>query len=165
MSHQLLVLVLLLTTWAEASVTGPGPTCPGVAGSRCALECQQRLCSSLSSFFRGLNGSSWNNNRGWEVAARCAASAAAAAGADPARPPPYCGWYGITCCNRTEHARPKNSSDPPPCPVLGGVFAVQLPFNNLTRQLASPEVEGALLQLSACGLQRLELPSNQLTGN
>ncbi|WIA32818.1 hypothetical protein OEZ86_006000 [Tetradesmus obliquus] len=97
----------------------------------------------------------WANKQGWELTATRSCQQLLAA---PARAPSYCSWNGVSCCDSTSLAGKQ-------CSAVHSVSELKVQVNGLNGTLGSPGIINNLLQLHACGLTRLNLQGNDLSGS
>lgn len=153
----------------EPSTTEPGTTI-------CTVPCQQAVCTALTAFFQSTynpgNPSirSWRNRQGWEsTLTRSCSDIVTAPAADGL--PTYCGWHGVTCCTgaaslsfwqlSTVNSLGRNVT----CSNQGAVYELNLQVNGLNGSVTDETFQQSLEQLHACGLSRIILPGNALSGS
>jgi hypothetical protein len=164
---------------AQPAAAGARPGCPGVSpAGECGPPCQAHICNALAHFYHVTHGATWRaGGGGWPsdpAPGACGAWLAAwpppppppRPGATVAPPPPdgaprYCHIAGMRCC---EAGGGGAVGAPDPCPFQWAPANLSLSNNNLTGSAASPELWDALGRLMVCGLRRLVLQGNRLTG-
>jgi hypothetical protein len=97
----------------------------------------------------------WANKQGWELTATQSCQQLLAA---PARAPSYCSWNGISCCDPAGLAGQQ-------CSYVHSVSELKVQVNGLNGTLVSPGIIHNLLQLHACGMTKLNLQGNDLSGS
>jgi hypothetical protein len=97
----------------------------------------------------------WANKQGWELTATQSCQQLLAA---PARAPSYCSWNGISCCDPAGLAGQQ-------CSHIHSVSELKVQVNGLNGTLGSPGIIHNLLQLHACGMTKLNLQGNDLSGS
>lgn len=159
-----------------ATVSHSVVLCPGLEPTsvpgmlNCTAACQQTVCTALANFFNATyNGTNtalrpWRNRQGWDKiqSQRCdQILATPAAGGLPA----YCDWYGITCCTGTSAAPLFYGTAPQNCTVLNSAELINLPVNGLNASITDAAFQSSITQLHACGMGRLNLAGNGLSGS
>lgn len=97
----------------------------------------------------------WANKQGWELTTSRSCQQLITA---QAQQPSYCSWYGITCCDAAGMANQQ-------CSAVHSVSELKVQVNGLNGSLSSPGIINNLLELHACGLTKLSLPGNDLSGS
>lgn len=122
----------------------------------CAQACQLATCTALADIYKLTYNASkpWREQRGWETTrSRSCRQLVAARGSAP----PYCGWYGISCCEPASLAARS-------CAAVHAVTGVHVVVNALNASVSDSRLVSSLRQLHACGLTRLALQGNDLSG-
>lgn len=126
----------------------------------CTLQCQLTVCAALSGFFRLTYNDSmpwpYQHARDWSITRMASCKEIIMPTAEVGQPPPYCSWYGITCCRQTDVTVGV-------CSAVHAVANLTLQAQNLNSSYSDPLMD-ALERLHACGLMVLDLESNELTG-
>jgi hypothetical protein len=130
-----------LPCWLLAWLLLAAPAAWAAPGA-CDAACQAAQLAALRQLYGDLSGPTWARQTGWSEGGPPAASA--------------CGWAGVKCCNGSSYVQGSST----PCPLPGGVAALELPANGLR----GPWPGTALSSLSD-SLVALDLRSNQLTGS
>ncbi|WIA12661.1 hypothetical protein OEZ85_006309 [Tetradesmus obliquus] len=119
-------------------------------------------CCALAAFYNSTfnpdkpwDTKPWANKQGWELTATRSCQQLLAA---PARAPSYCSWNGVSCCDPTALAGKQ-------CSAVHSVSELKVQVNGLNGTLGSPGIISNLLRLHACGLTRLNLQGNDLSGS
>ncbi|KIZ00889.1 hypothetical protein MNEG_7071 [Monoraphidium neglectum] len=135
----------------------PPPTCPGIVGGVCTLACQRATCDALSTFFRlTYNASSpWQHAQSWMVTRSFPCTRIIQS--SRAKQPPYCRWWGITCCDPTAFAAGE-------CWAVNGMANLSITADNVNGSFSNPSLMDATEQLHACGMVGLNLESNDMSG-
>jgi len=132
--------------------------CPGVREAACEGPCQRAICKALHDFYNATFNpnytTQWAKQRGW---AGTAEDCARAVSSNRQGLPPYCSRYGVECCVVTRHGHQQ-------CSVRGAVSGLVLEVNYLNGTVSDPLLLSALVQLHACGLTKLVLQGNDLSG-
>lgn len=162
---------------ADRAIATGSTTCPGlqldpVSGIvECTAECQQRTCAALATFFIFSYSPSnpalrsWRNRQGWETTLTQSCDDILALPGYGGMPS-YCGWYGITCCTSAPaFFNPFALVNYPACSVLKSVTEINLQVNGLKASIADIAFQQSIAQLHACGVMRLVLPGNSLSGS
>lgn len=151
-----LVLLLNVLLLAPAAQQTQG-SCPGVQHATCGLECQAATCRALAGFGAATYNASysgWNRYGGWEgTVADCVAHTTNST-TQLAR---FCSRYGVECCEGADFTRGE-------CSVRGAVTGIVLEVNFLNGSISDPILLAALSQLHACGLTKLVLQGNDMSG-
>ena len=146
--------------------SAPAPLCPGLQNGVCTAACQSATCSALASFFistfnetrnslhNTLETKSWANRSGWDITRTQPCQQILSA---RGRSPSYCSWYGITCCTAEAAAQQE-------CRSVHSVVEVKVQVNGVNGSVQDPTIVQNILQLHACGLTRLSLQGNDLSG-
>lgn len=164
----LFALVTLLIWRLSTVATADTFTCPSTVlnatWGTCKLPCQQAICEALASFYESTNlkasstsPGSWRQQRGWTELENLACRILVAEDGTGSAPV-YCSWHGVTCCS----AALRSSGY---CTVNNSVWGLQLPVNGLTGSLEGMQLQRSLAQLHACGLMKLNLAGNALSGS
>ncbi|WIA21435.1 hypothetical protein OEZ85_000647 [Tetradesmus obliquus] len=77
--------------------------------------------------------------------------------APKAAAPAYCSWFGITCCKAADVAAGE-------CSVVHSVLVIEMPLNNLNVSVSDPKWLRTVQALHDCGMTKLSLEANQLSG-
>jgi hypothetical protein len=145
---------------SQAAALVPAPACPGVVRGVCTLPCQRRTCEHLAAFFRLTNNETqpWHSAGTWEVTRKSPCASIVAAGAAAAgRPPPYCSWLGVACCDVRGVAAGL-------CGVVHAAANLSIRADNVNGSVSDPALMDAIEGLHACGLVGLDLESNDVAG-
>lgn len=156
---RLIGVCLLLLAWGAASAWNAPDlpqACPGIEDGHCRGQCQQTICRALEDFRTATYNASyaaWPRSRGWWGGVdRCLAGI----GNRTHRHHSYCDRFGVECCNRADHRHEDCNHN--------AVTGLVLEVNLLNGSISDPLLLQALGQLHACGLTRLVLQSNDLSG-
>lgn len=172
-------LILVAALLASAPVAGWSPvhsplTCPGLEPGtwECTADCQQATCSALAAFFRSTYNASntaiksWRNRQGWEDLLTKTCEEITSRTTADGKWPSYCDWYGITCCTGIAPPPAWPSFTPlPACTLLKTIEGINVQVNGLNGSVSDDAFQQSIAQLHACGLVRLELSGNALTGS
>jgi hypothetical protein len=148
-----LCLVLLLACAAAASPQH----CPGVQNASCGLACQAVICRALDHFTSATYNpsySTWARYKGW---AGSTADCITDSFNSTDRLPSFCSRYGIDCCQGADLKQGQ-------CSIRGAVTGIVLEVNFLNGSISTPLLLSALGRLHACGLRKLILQGNELSG-
>eukprot|EP00878_Enallax_costatus_P016291 GHUV01017088.1.p1 GENE.GHUV01017088.1~~GHUV01017088.1.p1 ORF type:complete len:558 (+),score=101.36 GHUV01017088.1:297-1970(+) len=157
--------VILVLLGPRQCSSAPAPVCPGLQNGVCTGACQSATCSALASFFRStfnatrntlhtLETHSWANRSGWEITRTQPCQQILSA---RGRSPSYCSWYGITCCTAEAAAQQE-------CRSVHSVLGIKIQVNGVNGSVEDPTIVQDIQQLHACGLTRLSLQGNDLSG-
>eukprot|EP00882_Tetradesmus_deserticola_P019987 GHRQ01021538.1.p1 GENE.GHRQ01021538.1~~GHRQ01021538.1.p1 ORF type:complete len:216 (+),score=58.65 GHRQ01021538.1:258-905(+) len=159
------VLLLCLSSAqhaAGAPRAGIPSSCPGLQQGVCTAACQLATCTALADFYTSTfnpdkpwDTKPWADKQGWELTESRSCQQLLAG---PARVPSYCSWNGVSCCDPAGLAEKQ-------CSYVQSVSELKVQVNGLNGTLGSPGIINNLLQLHACGLTRLSLQGNDLTGS
>lgn len=132
--------------------------CPGVREAACEGPCQKAICKALHDLYNATFNpnftTQWARQWGWGGTAE---DCARAVSSNRHGLPPYCSRYGVECCVVKRHGRQQ-------CSVRGAVSGLVLEVNYLNGTVSDPMLLSALVQLHACGLRKLVLQGNDLSG-
>jgi hypothetical protein len=144
---------------AAAAPPPPPLTCPGLAAGVCTVPCQRATCGALAAFFKhSFNASMpWDKPETWMVTQRTPCSTLIPAAAPANAAPPYCKWYGVTCCAPAAVAAGE-------CAGVHAVANITMKADTVNGSYSNPELMGAVEQLHVCGLHVLNLDSNDMSG-
>lgn len=139
------------------------PVCPGLQQGICTESCQSAICAALSSFFkstfnesrRGVATKSWAIQTGWNLTRTQSCKQILSARSSR---PSYCSWYGVTCCAQEAIAEQQ-------CKAVHSVAELKMQVNGINGSVDDPAVMQSMLQLHACGLTRLVLQGNDMSGS
>lgn len=149
------LLVGSIITLADGQQNGTAPiSCPGVFEQVCTTDCQTAVCRALSSFYRATYNASqaWQHQKGWNLTANQSCEELLVNGTV------YCHWDGVQCCT-PEMARKRE------CTIVHAVRGLDLEVNRLNGSVDNSVFMNSLLQLHACGISKLQLQGNDLSGN
>lgn len=155
MQRSTLFLLNLLLLFLSVQQTQA--SCPGVQNATCGLACQAATCRALVGFTGATYNASYSGlsrYRGWtgtvsDCLAHTTNSTAQLAG--------FCSRYGVECCAGADFARGE-------CGIRGAVTGIVLEVNFLNGSISDPMLLAALSQLHACGLTKLVLQGNDMSG-
>lgn len=145
--------LLLLLVCAAASPQ----RCPGGQDENCGRACQTVVCRALDHLTNATYNpsySAWARYKGWTGStADCMADSIHSTH----KLPSFCSGYGVECC---ESAGIKRGQ----CSIRGAVTGMVLEVNFLNGSISDPLLLSALGRLHACGLRKLVLQGNDLSG-
>jgi hypothetical protein len=122
---------------------------------------------ALADFYRATHNSSqpWVNYSGWNTTSSVSCKELLSRQLNSTAAPEYCKWHGVACCNPAGPKRHEQDTPLQHCSPNWSVKALDLQVNNLNGSVDNPHVMASLLQLHACGLVKLQLQGNGLSGN
>lgn len=138
---------------AAAAVAAP-ISCPGVEEGVCRGPCQRATCQALEEFrvaTWNASYSAWARSKGGWGVGRCLAGISSRD-----KPPSYCERFGVECCGAGDHRREECNRN--------AVTGIVLEVNFLNGSISDPLLLRAIEQLHACGLSKLILQGNDLSG-
>lgn len=172
----------LLVTAIMATVAAPvialvSLKCPGLEQStssgmmECTRSCQQTTCAGLHNFFNSTYNTSnpeirsWRYKDGWEALLTQTCDEILATPTDDGLPS-YCGWFGVACCpGEPLPVAPMPAPAFEICNTVNSVTQLDLQVNGLNGSIAAESFQQSVAQLHACGMTRLILTGNALSGS
>ncbi|WIA42187.1 hypothetical protein OEZ86_009450 [Tetradesmus obliquus] len=162
------LLLLLDSTQCAKLQHGNAANCPGTEKGDCGTTCRIAVCQALADFYRSTHNSSqpWVNNSGWNTTDSLSCKQIInRQGNNSSAAPEYCSWHGVACCNPAGPRRHEQDTPLQHCSPSWAVKALDLQVNNLNGSLENPRLMASLLQLHGCGLVKLQLQGNGLSGS